>query len=200
MIVGFDHDDESIFREQLEFIQEARIPVSMTGMLQALPKTPLYARVAGEGRLLAESGGDQFVLSNIQPLRMSRRRLYEGYRWLVRELYDFRNYRERTLAFLLSRGSQVHRGRNVRRGDLARLWRVLRATLLVGGPRRAWFTLSLLGAALLRRPSVFKEAVSFAVVHRAFHRYVEGLSRELELLLGELPAGGQDPVQVPVIE
>ena len=31
MIVGFDNDDEAIFREQLEFIQAARIPVSMTG-------------------------------------------------------------------------------------------------------------------------------------------------------------------------
>src|SRR5206468_4110162 len=33
MIVGFDNDDESIFEEQLRFIQDARIPVSMTGML-----------------------------------------------------------------------------------------------------------------------------------------------------------------------
>jgi len=41
MIVGFDHDDPSIFEEQFRFIQEARIPVSMTGMLNALPKTPL---------------------------------------------------------------------------------------------------------------------------------------------------------------
>ncbi len=52
MIVGFDHDDESIFEEQLRFIQEARIPVSMTGMLQAMPKTPLHDRMAKEGRLV----------------------------------------------------------------------------------------------------------------------------------------------------
>ena len=31
MIVGFDHDDPSIFEEQFRFIQEARIPISMTG-------------------------------------------------------------------------------------------------------------------------------------------------------------------------
>jgi len=57
MIVGFDNDDESIFEEQLRFIQEARIPVSMTGMLQAMPKTPLHDRMAKEGRLIAESLG-----------------------------------------------------------------------------------------------------------------------------------------------
>ena len=49
MIVGFDNDDASIFDEQLRFIQEARIPVSMTGMLQAMPKTPLHERVAEGG-------------------------------------------------------------------------------------------------------------------------------------------------------
>ena len=105
MIVGFDHDDEAIFEEQLRFVQEARIPVSMTGMLQAMPKTPLYERVEKEGRLLNECGGDQFVLSNILPLQMSRSALYRGYRWLVDELYDFQNYKERTLAFLMHRGA-----------------------------------------------------------------------------------------------
>ena len=52
MIVGFDHDDATIFEEQLRFIQDARIPVSMTGMLQAMPKTPLHERMAKEGRLV----------------------------------------------------------------------------------------------------------------------------------------------------
>jgi len=45
MIVGFDNDDPSIFDEQFQFIQDARIPISMTGMLNAMPKTPLYARL-----------------------------------------------------------------------------------------------------------------------------------------------------------
>jgi len=184
MIVGFDADDESIFEEQFVFVQEARIPVSMTGMLQALPKTPLYARITKEGRLLHETNGDLFAFSNILPAKMSRRRLYEGYRWLLSQLYDFDNYRKRTLAFLLHRGAQIHRGRNFRKGDLQRLWRVLIATVVRGGPRRAWFTLRLLGATLLRRPSVFKDAVSFAVVHQAFHDYMERLASELDRIIG----------------
>ena len=186
MIVGFDHDDETIFEEQLRFIEDARIPVSMTGLLQALPETPLYARVEREGRLLTESTGDQFILSNIEPLRMSRRTLYEGYRWLVSQLYDFGNYRRRARAFLLHRGSQVHGGRNIRRGDLRRFGRVLWETVVRGGPRRAGFTLALLGETLLRRPSVFKEAVGFALGHRAFHAYVERLEVTLEYELAEL--------------
>jgi radical SAM superfamily enzyme YgiQ (UPF0313 family) len=189
MIVGFDHDDDSIFEEQLAFIQEARIPVSMTGMLQALPKTPLYDRIEREGRLVpGDANGDQFALSNIHPVQMSRVGLYRGYRWLVDELYDFGNYKRRTLGFLLHRGAQVNRGRNIRRGDLGRLARILRDNVLLGGPRRAWFTLSLIGATLVRRPAAIKEAVSFALVHRAFYEYMQRLQRHLDEAIRALEA------------
>ena len=141
-----------------------------------------------EGRLIDASTGDQFVFSNIEPASMSRLELYRGYRWLVDQLYDFANYRERTLAFLTSRGSQVHGGRNIRRGDGRRFVRVMRDTLFSGDAGRARFTLSLLFATLLRRPSRFKEAVSFAIVHRAFDKYIEGLSCQLDRIIEELEA------------
>jgi len=196
MIVGFDSDDSSIFEEQLHFIQEARIPVSMTGMLQAMPKTPLYARVVEEGRLLVESSGDQFVLSNILPKQMSRLELYRGYRWLLEQLYDFRNYRRRTLAFLLHRGRLASSGLNLRAGDPRRLACILRDTLLRASPRRAWFTLSLLCTTLLRRPSVFKDAVAFAIVHSALHGYMDALVARLDGVIEDLErdaAGTADP-------
>ena len=180
MIVGFDHDDPAIFEEQLRFNQEARIPVSMTGMLQALPKTPLHDRMEREGRLLAESTGDQFVFSNIEPKRMSRLELYRGYRKLIHDLYTFSNYRRRTIGFLLRRGPQVHRGRNIRSGDLALFRRAMRQLLLGDGPRRALFTLRLMAETLLRRPSVIKDAVSFAVVHKAFADYASVLGEHLD--------------------
>jgi hypothetical protein len=101
MIVGFDNDDPSIFDEQFRFIQDARIPISMTGMLNALPKTPLYKRLKGEGRLISESVGDQFVFTNIIPKGMSRLELYEGYRRLLSRLYDYGNYRRRAMALIL---------------------------------------------------------------------------------------------------
>jgi len=201
MIVGFDNDDFAIFEEQLRFIQAARIPVSMTGMLQAMPKTPLHERVAREGRLIAESTGDQFVFSNIVPKQMTTRALYEGYRWLVAQLYTFENYRERTLDFILHRGGQAHRGWNLHPGDLVRAGRVLSETVLRGGPRRAWFTLSLIGATLLRRPSRVKDAFSFAIVHKAFHDYMESLGRDLDAAirdLGELgELGGREQPPAP---
>jgi radical SAM superfamily enzyme YgiQ (UPF0313 family) len=186
MIVGFDHDDQTIFEEQLRFIQEARIPVSMTGMLQALPKTPLHARMKEEGRLVAESGGDQFTFSNIVPKQMSRVELYQGYRRLLEQLYSFRSYRERTIGYLLNRGAHLQRGFRLRRGDLRLLGRVLRDTLLRGGLRRAGFTLSLLGETLVRRPALFKDAVSFAILHKAFDEYMKALGGQLDRVIASL--------------
>jgi len=191
MIVGFDNDDPTIFEEQLRFIQDARIPVSMTGMLQAMPKTPLHERVSREGRLVEESTGDQFVFSNILPKSMSRRELYEGYRQLISDLYEFKNYHRRTMEFLLARGGQITRGLNIRKGDLALLWRILGETVFRAGPRRAWFTLRLVGTALWRRPSAFKDAVSFAIVHKALSEYMEALSRHLDRAIEQLDRSGQ---------
>ncbi len=100
MIMGFDSDDEGIFDRQVDFIQHARIPFSMSGMLSAIPKTPLHERLAGEGRLdtadVSEFG------TNVIPLQMSREDLREGYLRVLNELYDPRAYFERTEALFLN--------------------------------------------------------------------------------------------------
>jgi radical SAM superfamily enzyme YgiQ (UPF0313 family) len=198
MIVGFDNDDTAIFEEQLRFVQEARIPVSMTGMLQAMPKTPLHERLAKAGRLVKESVGDQFVFSNILPERMSRAELYRGYRDLVASLYSFRSFRDRTLAFLLESGSAARLKTRIRSGDLRLLLRILRDTVLRGGARRARFTLGLLGRTLLRRPSAFADAVSFAVIHKGLADYVQALADHLNPAIAALERETEGAPRPPV--
>ena len=188
MIVGFDHDDARIFEEQLTFIQDARIPVSMTGMLQAMPKTPLHARIVRDGRLVGETSGDQFVFSNILPVRMSRLELYRGYRELITRLYDFRNFRRRTLAFLLNRGNAVGRHIEVGLEELRLLRRILWRTVVRASPRRAWFTLSLLAETAIRRPRMFADAVAFVIIHQGLHDYVHALCRHLDRAIADLEA------------
>ena len=197
MIVGFDNDDTTIFEEQLRFVQEARIPVSMTGMLQAMPKTPLHERLARAGRLVDQSVGDQFVFSNILPERMSRAELYRGYRDLVAAQYSFRSFRDRTLAFLLERGNVARLKTRIRSDDLWLLLRILRDTVLRGGARRAWFTLGLLGRTLLRRPSAFADAVSFAVIHKGLADYVHALADHLNTAIAALEREAAEAVSRP---
>ncbi len=85
MIMGFDNDDESIFDAQVEFVRRARIPHSMSGMLHAIPKTPLHDRLAAEGRL--DPSDQPEYGTNVIPLRMGRERLRDGYIQVMNELY-----------------------------------------------------------------------------------------------------------------
>jgi radical SAM superfamily enzyme YgiQ (UPF0313 family) len=86
MIVGFDHDDPSIFQAQRQFLQEARIGHAMVGLLHAIPKTPLYARLAAEGRLDPDDAPT--LGTNVIPVRMSRTELRDGYVQLMQDLYE----------------------------------------------------------------------------------------------------------------
>lgn len=186
MIVGFDNDDPSIFEEQFRFIQEARIPISMTGMLNALPKTPLYTRLREAGRLVAESVGDQFVFTNIVPHGMSRLQLYEGYRDLLDRLYSYGSYRRRAMAFILGQGARVRSAPLA--GELRLGLRILWNCLFRASPRRAWLTLSMLLETAVRRPTAVREALTLALMHKHLWEYIRDTSRGLDALIAELRA------------
>jgi uncharacterized protein DUF4070 len=188
MIVGFDSDDAQIFDEQFQFIQDARIPISMTGMLNAVPRTPLHARLKKAGRLIAESVGDQFVFTNIVPHGMSRLELYEGYRGLLRRLYAYRNYRRRSMAFMLKKGSLLQSRLLAGRDDVGLFLRILWSCVLRTSPRRAWFTVSMLAETALRRPSAFRDAVILALMHKHLYEYMWDTSIHLERIIRDLKA------------
>jgi radical SAM superfamily enzyme YgiQ (UPF0313 family) len=193
MIVGFDNDDPSIFEEQFRFIQEARIPISMTGMLNAVPKTPLHARLKAAGRLIAESVGDQFVFTNIVPSAMSRLELYEGYQTLLRRLYDYRHYRRRAMDLILNGGDAVGSSLLARRDDLAVMRRIIWTCMLRASPRRAWLTLSMCLETAWRRPRALRQAFTLALMHKHFYEYVRETSDQLETLIRELRAAQSPP-------
>jgi radical SAM superfamily enzyme YgiQ (UPF0313 family) len=89
-IVGFDNDDKEIFEDQFRFIQNNGIALAMVGMLQAIPKTPLYKRLQQEGRLVEDDPNCNFV-----PKQMSREELRKGYWYLVTRLYNPEAFFER---------------------------------------------------------------------------------------------------------
>ena len=186
MIVGFDNDDRSIFEEQFRFIQQARIPISMTGMLNAVPKTPLHARLKAAGRLIAESVGDQFVFTNIVPGGMSRLELYEGYQALLRRLYDYRHYRQRAMDLILNGGPALGSGLLARGDDLTVMLRIVWTCILQASPRRAWLTLSMCLETACRRPRAIRLAFTLALMHKHFYEYVRETSSQLEILIREL--------------
>ena len=99
-IVGFDSDPDDIFEQQINFIRESAIPLAMVGLLTALPDTQLWRRLKREGRLLAESNGDNTSCSlNFVP-KMNPARLIEGYQQILRTIYKPSEYYQRVLECL----------------------------------------------------------------------------------------------------
>ena len=102
MIVGFDSDDDTIFDAQIEFLRDARILHAMLGMLHAIPKTPLHARLKAEGRL-DENDTSEFG-TNVIPSQLSRESLRDGYLAVMKKLYEPEGYFDR-LESLFLRGN-----------------------------------------------------------------------------------------------
>jgi radical SAM superfamily enzyme YgiQ (UPF0313 family) len=99
-IVGFDSDTDDTFDRQVDFIQKSAIPLAMVGLLQALPNTQLHRRLISEGRLLQYGDGNSMSTAlNFVP-KMDVRRLVEGYRSILKRIYDHEAYYRRVRDFL----------------------------------------------------------------------------------------------------
>lgn len=99
-IVGFDSDDTTIFKRQIEFIQKSGVVIAMVGILQAIPGTRLYQRLQRENRLLENATGNNTDASlNFIP-KIDREVLVEGYNHIIKTVYNKKEYYERVLTFV----------------------------------------------------------------------------------------------------
>ena len=93
-IVGFDSEKESIAEAMIDLIEEAAIPVSMVGLLYALPNTQLTRRLEKEGRLHPHperqpaGSADQCTMGlNFETLR-PRQEILDDYKRVLEKIYD----------------------------------------------------------------------------------------------------------------
>jgi radical SAM superfamily enzyme YgiQ (UPF0313 family) len=160
-IVGFDSDEPDIFQRQFEFIQKTGVVTAMVGLLQALPNSRLYKRLAGEGRLRSHSSGDNTSAAfNFEP-RLDREFLLENYRSLMQRLYEPAAYYQRIRTFL-----KAHRIRGPREvftwRDAGALFRSFWLMGVVHRGRRAYWRL--LASTLVRHPRQVGIAVTLAIM------------------------------------
>ena len=71
-ILGLDEDDESAFDAQIDFIQEARIPIALVGLLTALKDTNLWGAPEAGGPTAGQAHRDQRHLAELQTADGSR--------------------------------------------------------------------------------------------------------------------------------
>lgn len=190
MIVGFDNDDESVFASHCSFADTARISLVMVGMLSAIPKTPLFKRLAEAGRL--DEADESRFGTNVVPAQMSRERLSSGYVELMGQLYDPEAYFKRLDDLFVGQRIEMDSGwqRYAAQRPWRRRWRHLffwlqafglMGSLAVGVPNRA------LRAIYLRQFRRFLRIKPNAVMARAYalrcaihfhmHRLVEVLEQ-----------------------
>jgi len=171
-IVGFDRDPIDIFRRQFEFIQRCGVVTAMVGLLTALPQTRLYERLAREGRMLADTIGNNTAAAlNFVP-RWDRGRLLSGYRELMRSLYAPDNYYRRVRAFRVTwrpRGPGTRLAWSDVRAFLRSLW-----TLGVWRHGRLAYW-RLFWATLVARPRKFRTAMELAIMGHHFRKVAERL-------------------------
>ncbi len=166
-IVGFDSDPPDIFRRQFEFIQRSGVATAMVGLLTALPQTRLWRRLKHEGRLEAESTGNNTDAAlNFQP-KLSREYLLSGYRELVRRLYEPGNYYQRIRTFLRNHRPAGPKRLPSREDILA----FVKSLWVLGVRHRGrmgyW---RLLFGTLVKRPRQFPVAIELAILGYHFRR------------------------------
>lgn len=124
-IVGFDSDQVDIFKRQFEFIQRSGVVTAMVGLLQALPQTKLYQRLLSENRLETHSSGNNTEAFVNFKTKLNREFLIEGYRDLMKRLYEPRTYYQRIRTFLETHqpsGPRLHLSRGDIKAFLKSFW------------------------------------------------------------------------------
>ena len=107
-IIGFDGEKDGAGHRIVEFVTRTGIPAAMMGMLQALPKTALWARLEREGRLIqgedAAKGVNQTNLLNFEPTRPIRD-IANEYVDAFCALYEPNAYMDRVYSYYLKMGA-----------------------------------------------------------------------------------------------
>lgn len=92
MMIGLDHDDESVFQRTYDFIMDNRISVPRIHILTPVPGTPLYDEMRRDGRLISSEfgrfSGGQVVF---KPKHIAPERLQSGYWSLYEKLFSWGN-------------------------------------------------------------------------------------------------------------
>jgi radical SAM superfamily enzyme YgiQ (UPF0313 family) len=192
-ILGFDTDKEDIFDRMVEFIQKSGIPIAMVGLLQAMPGTQLFRRLRREGRIVDAGGGNNTFCDRLNFLpRMDSARLVEGYREVMKRIYNCEAYYERVKLYLnrahpkpAKRAAEEQPGRQpqqfkpwMTRANLRALVHSIVRQGVFG--RHQWSYWKFLAEAATRYRRCFGAAMTLAVMGYHFQVMTQKLSKAMD--------------------
>ena len=120
-IFGSDDDDDSSFRQVLDFCEENKIDAAVFAILTPYPGTRIYEQYVQENRILSRDW-DLYDMGHVvfRPKRMTVEQLQEGHDWTNRRFYSYRSMFKRFLP--LRRSHQIFIPSN---WGMRRAWRRL---------------------------------------------------------------------------
>jgi radical SAM superfamily enzyme YgiQ (UPF0313 family)/uncharacterized protein YlaN (UPF0358 family) len=159
-IIGSDGEKPDAFEGLYNFIQEAGIATPMPGLLTAVRGTDLYKRLDSEGRIRKESDGNNThnLHFNFEP-QLDEKFLIEGYKGLIKKLFEPKNYYDRCRVLQKNIGRFRHNDRSSLEGVVAFGKSLKNQLFAKGGIEYAKY----LGGTIMRNPKNFPEAVAHAI-------------------------------------
>jgi len=120
-IFGSDDDDDSSFRQVLDFCEENKIDAAVFAILTPYPGTRIYERYVQENRILSRDW-DLYDMGHVvfRPKKMTVEQLQEGHDWANRRFYSYPSMFKRFLP--LRRSHQIFIPSN---WGMRRAWRRL---------------------------------------------------------------------------
>lgn len=164
-IVGFDHDQKDIFDAQINFIQKTGVVTAMVGILTALPKTKLWNRLKGEGRLINNAdgnntGGDLNFIS-----KMGNEELKNGYKKILTTIYDPKHYYKRIGTFTKNYKSTAKTSLKMER-EIKPFFKCLYRIGM--SSKTKWLFWKMIFKTLFTNPKAFPIAIEMAIMRTHF--------------------------------
>jgi radical SAM superfamily enzyme YgiQ (UPF0313 family) len=177
LVVGFDHDDQAIFDEIYQFVEDTNCPVVSLSLLNAPKGTPLFERLEQQGRLVGEDwAGEWHADTNIIPKNMTREELVEGHRALFQRIYDPIPFDRRLKAWLMGVEyiSPLYKNKKTDLRQFLSLFKLLRHVLFqADAPVRSLFLRNIYWT-LRHKPKLMRRTISILAHFRHYYEFAHG--------------------------
>lgn len=96
-VFGLDGDTPETFKTTLDWIVKNKIETVTSHILTPYPGTELYNRLKREGRIISDDLSKYNTAHVVfRPAQMTEQELYDGYIWIYKQIYSFKNILKRT--------------------------------------------------------------------------------------------------------
>lgn len=92
LVFGFDHDTKEVFKHTLDWLVRNRVETMTAHILTPYPGTRFYKQLQRENRII-EREPTKYNTAHVtfQPKSMTAKELRDGYLWIYKKFYSFKN-------------------------------------------------------------------------------------------------------------